>query len=197
MEENIFIPLSLKNTTFHPEKDWDTLPPLLEMSMRTNDLSRKFKSASIPYASSQPAPEDLGGIGLYSTAPDYCQLLLALLQDGGPVLSRESVHEMLKPQIQNGEGFKNAVKGHLKSALIGGWDDDTEGDHSLAGTINLTSLQGRRASDSVNWTGFPNLHWWVDRRSGIAGVLFVQLLPVGDVLINQLVQQLERALYSL
>ncbi|PGH11037.1 hypothetical protein AJ80_07313 [Polytolypa hystricis UAMH7299] len=48
-----------------------------------------------------PARDNLGGTGLYSTSREYTTILSALLSSGGPLLQRESVDEMFRPQLAN------------------------------------------------------------------------------------------------
>jgi hypothetical protein len=49
---------------------------------------------------------------------------------------------------------------------------------SIAGVVNLVANKatGRR-ENSVWWSGLPNIYWWIDPTTGIAGILATQILP--------------------
>jgi hypothetical protein len=45
--------------------------------------------------------KDIGGTGMYSNASDFMKLLIAILRNDGTLLSKESVAELLVPQVKN------------------------------------------------------------------------------------------------
>ncbi|KIW28227.1 hypothetical protein, variant [Cladophialophora immunda] len=222
MQENIWGPLAAKSTTFYPTKHFhpNPMPALHETAQRTNPAESPKALDSKPATSLWPttARDAIGGAGLYSTANDYIRLLACLLQDGGPLLKKESVDEMFRPQIGAGstEAFHGAVrssgrdrlwKSPASAAATAATAAATAGTaqeqgaipagHSLAGAVNLEDVPGRRHRGTVNWGGLPNLFWWVDRKGGVAGTLFNQIVPAGDPLCMELLVELEEAAYKL
>ena len=162
MQTNIWSKLGARSTTFHPEWRTGTLPPLLEMGTRmsTGQGIESVKQGRIILE--QPSKDDLGGIGLFSTPTDYMQLLAALLQDGGPLLSRESVDLLFQPQLgaESRAAMPKLLGGQMRRVLgIKSAGDTTQADHCLGGTVTLKDVPGRRRRGSVNWSGLPNLHW--------------------------------------
>jgi len=156
MEKNIWSKLGATNTTFHPERCRNMLPPQMDMGFRKN-RSAPLTKGSNPYAN--PAPGDMGGIGLYSTADDYIKLLAALITGGGPLLQKESVDELLRPQLGE-ESLKSMKEIFQQPSGWGGlWGKGIDGDYALAGSVNLGDVPGRRKKGSINWGGMPNLHW--------------------------------------
>ncbi|RJE21687.1 Beta-lactamase [Aspergillus sclerotialis] len=198
MQDNIWSKLGATSTTFHPEKRPDSLPPLLAMGNRKS-VGQGVKSVSQgDIILESPVQDDLGGIGLYSTPTDFMKLLTALLQGGGPLLSNASVDLLFSPQLS--EITRTAMPkllGKQMRRLLGIKDvnDVDQADHCLGGTVTLKDIPGRRTRETVNWSGLPNLHWWVDRKTGVAAALFTQLLPLGDAAVTDLTIELEKALY--
>ncbi|KAJ5991138.1 hypothetical protein N7522_011345 [Penicillium canescens] len=152
-----------------------------------------------PIILGQPAKHNLGGIGLFSTPTDYMKLLSSLLGAGYPLLSKSSIDILFQPQLN--EASRMAIPKPLGSQMrrvlgIKCLDDHTQADHCLAGTMTLKDIPGRRRAGTVNWSGLPNLHWWVDRQTGITAALFTQLMPAGDAAVTGLLIELEVALYK-
>lgn len=153
-----------------------------EMAQRQSDGT--YTKAGFPWHSNPQAP--LGGIGLFSTANDYAKLLGALVSGGGPLLSAESVREMLRPQdlVQEAsDSLQDFVFGkpygldrHLRTSDVPLAPPPLV-QQSLAGTVTTEDVPGRRKKGSVNWGGNPNIIWWIDPESGVAAGLFTQLRP--------------------
>ena len=161
MKDNIWNKLGATSTTFHPEKH-PSLPPLLAMGYRKS-VGQGAKSVSQGKITlDQPAQDDLGGIGLYSTPMDFMKLLTVLLQGGGPLLSNTSVDLLFSPQLS--ELTRKAMPkllGKQMRRILGIKDvnDVDQADHCLGGTVTLKDIPGRRTRGTVNWSGLPNIHW--------------------------------------
>lgn len=151
----------------------------------------------------------MGGAGLFATAGDYSKLLGALLKDGGPILKKESVDELFTPQFATNSGSLVALNATLVDSeestnvwraypSLSSTDRskyDIEINHGLGGVVVLNDIPGRRKRGSLNWSGLPNLHWWVDRESGVAGVFFTQAQPMNSQVITNMFLELEAAVY--
>jgi len=157
MATNIWSRLGMKSTTFHPENRPDLRSDQMELGWRGNGPRSVLEPTAIPFA--HPAQDDLGGVGLFTTAEDYAKVLAALVSGGGALLSQSSVDELLKPQLADTRAFNEFRSGPGQAAYENLWSDATKGNHTLAGPINLTALPGRRAKNTVHWSGMPNLHW--------------------------------------
>ncbi|KAL3456658.1 beta-lactamase/transpeptidase-like protein [Aspergillus heterothallicus] len=200
MQANIWSKLGAASTTFHPELYADRLLPRMEMGERVSDGqgNRSIKPGKIMLG--YPLQNDLGGIGLFSTPMDFTRLLSALLQGGGPVLNRESVDLLLKPQLSDMArvAMSKSLGKQMKRVLgVDSMDDCEQADHCLAGTVTLRDIPGRRRKGTASWGGLPNLHWWIDRESGIAATLFTQIVPPADAAVTELLLELEEALYRI
>ncbi|CAI7677738.1 unnamed protein product [Penicillium pancosmium] len=198
MQENIWSKLGATSTTFHPERRRDTLPDAFEMGYRVSVGHGSKSVKKGPITLHQPAKDSLGGIGLFSTTTDYVKLLAALLKGGAPILSRKSLDILFQPHLSEASRLAMPKSLGLQMSRILGIntvDDTTQADHCLAGTINLKDIPGRRKAGTVNWSGLPNLHWWVDPKTGIAATLFTQLMPPGDAAVTSLLIELEEATY--
>lgn len=205
-QKNIWQPLGAKNTTFFPAKRGLTQGDLQETAHRAEgEGSQNLKAG--PSAWKFDCRNALGGGGLFSTANDYSKLLAALLAGGGPLLSQTSVDELFRPQLGSGSvaglrefligtGLEN-TQGPTWTQSIEQWRDVMELNHCLCGVVNSEDVNGRRRKNTINWSGLPNLIWFIDRESGVTATFFTQLMPVGDIPIRQLLLDLELALYKI
>ncbi|KAK5790253.1 hypothetical protein VI817_007540 [Penicillium citrinum] len=199
MQEHIWAKLGATSSTFHPELHRGTLPEPLEMGHRVSvgQGSRSVKPGPITLV--QPARDCLGGIGIFSTAADFIKLLAALLKDGGPLLSKDSTDILFQPQLSDASrcAMPRPLGSQMRRILgIKDVHDIHQADHSLAGTVSMKDIPGRRKAGTVNWSGLPNLHWWIDRKTGVAAALFTQLMPPGDAAVTSLLIELEEATYK-
>ncbi len=80
----------MKSTTFRPADRPHVLENLMEMSFRHKDGTIKNEASIYPLA---PTVE-LGGSGLYTSAPDYLAFLTSLLRNDAKVLKPETVDLM-------------------------------------------------------------------------------------------------------
>lgn len=162
MAANIWSPLGMKSTTFHPERRRATLPPQLDMGLRSTAADGRKTVVPGHIIMKYPLEDDIGGIGLFSTAKDFVKLLTALLGGGNPVLTRSSVDLLFEPQLDASSRAAMPKGLGVQSRRVLGFssaNDSEQADHCLAGTITLKDIPGRRRKGSVNWSGLPNLHW--------------------------------------
>ncbi|KDQ13928.1 hypothetical protein BOTBODRAFT_33052 [Botryobasidium botryosum FD-172 SS1] len=144
MQKNIFAPLGMSSTTFHPEKHPGIEARMVDMSVRKPDGMMAPTGRPV-YV--YPAIDELGGSGLYSTPNDYSKVLVALIQGGGPILKPESVDEICKPQVSKEVG---AIHDSLmkQSALITAEEKVTFG---LTVSVSVVPTPGGRSAGTVNW----------------------------------------------
>jgi len=186
MTKNIFIPLGMNSSTFHPENHPEIESRLVDMSKRMPDGTLAYAVRIYGY----PAEHDLGGVGLYSTPADYIKVLAALLQGGGALLKPESVEAIFKPQGGKVVGDAHNQWMHMASSA------QSEVTFGLSVSIAVAPYPEKRASGSVSWGGLPCLSWWVDRETGIAATIFQQTLPPGDSVAVEFMSKFEEVLYK-
>ncbi|KAF2008714.1 beta-lactamase class C and other penicillin binding protein [Aaosphaeria arxii CBS 175.79] len=204
-QKHIWGPLGAKNTTFFPNREGLEKEDLHETGIRAEgEGTQGLKPGDCLWRLN--SRDALGGAGLFSTPNDYKKLLSALISEGGPLLSKASVDEMFRPQIgpESTLGARAFLKGtnldntqsNLYTDRYDEWENFQEIGHCLCGIVTTEDVFGRRKKGSINWSGLPNLIWWIDRESGVAATFFTQLLPVGDHAPRRLQIELEAALYK-
>lgn len=194
MAEHVFAPLGMADTGFWPKT----------IMARGGGGSL----AAIPYrvpggglaGAPSPVPEEhpieSGGAGLFSTAEDYGKLLCGVLQK--KLLKDESSWDLLfTPQLsaELQERLQTKV-GLAQTVYAAEFEVGTPVSWAFGGMVNLENVPGKRSKGSIQWSGYTNPHWWIDREKGVAAVLQVSLLPTGDPVVARLYDELERAVYA-
>jgi CubicO group peptidase (beta-lactamase class C family) len=163
--QRIFEPLGMKDTTFYPAASNPRLATLYEQA---NGALRKTANPGFmngAYFS--------GGGGLYSTAEDYLQFALMLMNrgqlDGKRLLSTRSVDVMTSvfapdtlPGRLPGEGFGLGVR------VV---------DNPAARNTYLSK-------ESFGWSGAFNTHFFIAPNEGIVGLFMTQIVGLasrGDI----------------
>ncbi|KZP11427.1 beta-lactamase [Athelia psychrophila] len=195
MRENLWEPLGLRSMTFHLEQREDIRGNLVEMARRTPESGALVPSAG--HIIANPSKDAMGGIGLYGSAEEYLQILASLLRDDGKLLTSQSVTEMFAPQLSPAckEMWMRKVKAR-NYVLTGGLKIGADLTWGLGGLCTLEDVEGRRKKGSLSWGGLPNLFWWIDRESGVAGMYASQVLPQGDPLSCELFAEFEKYVYK-
>jgi methyl acetate hydrolase len=67
---------------------------------------------------------------------------------------------------------------------------------SLGFMISTAAVPGGRAAGSLAWAGIANTYFWIDPRTGVAGVILMQLLPFADPKALAVFDAFEKALYA-
>ena len=190
----IFAPLQMSDTFYDVPQAKQ--PRLVAAHRRQADGSL----AKLP---AQPRPtgfKPVGGGGLSSTAGDYIRFTRMLLNggtlDGARILSAGSVEAMAQNQI-GGVGVPA-----LRSSAPSVSDDfsfiaDGRDKWGLGFLITADAVPGKRSAGSLSWGGVNNTYFWVDRASGIAGVIMMQFLPFADRKALALYDAFERGVYRL
>jgi CubicO group peptidase (beta-lactamase class C family) len=191
--DEIFSPLAMADTDF--ECEGARRARLAGVHARAADGSLSAITLDPP-----SHPEVYGaGYGLYSTARDYMQLLLMLLNEGkwngAQILRPETVDYMLRNHIGELEvGKLTTVMPAISCDAE--FFPGMEKKHSLATMINMTPARGMRAAGSHTWAGALNTFFWLDPASGVAGVILMQLLPFADPKAIDALVAFEKAVYA-
>jgi CubicO group peptidase (beta-lactamase class C family) len=193
--QEIFEPLGMTSTAF------TRTTAMNERLAGTHGRNAQGAFAAVPFelGASKDAEFASGGAGLSGTAGDYLRFLRMLLGDGAldgvRILSPASVKAMSTNQVGSlRAGVVDstvpllAQRFDLFPGMLTGW--------GLGFLINPERGPDGRAPGSLAWAGIANCHFWVDSAKGVAGAVFMQVLPFADRAALDLLGALERAVYS-
>ncbi|KAJ9132389.1 Beta-lactamase [Coniochaeta hoffmannii] len=201
LDEHIFSPLGMTSTTFWPHARADLKDRLAVTTFRpVNENGDGEPLIAVP----NPAPVEheieSGGAGLYSTLSDYTKFVSAVMRGDRILFQKDGTRELLfAPQLNDQQRTSmEKVVDELRNAFAPDLPPGTPIDFGFGGMINTADVAGRRKKGSIMWSGYANAHWWIDRASGVAGVLFVTVLrdPPGDPIAIKLYRELEEAVYA-
>jgi CubicO group peptidase (beta-lactamase class C family) len=203
MEENIWKPLGMNSTTFRLQERPDIKARRADMSMRTaNGTLIPSPTRFFP----DDTPDDHGGGGLFSCPGDYVKLLISILKNDGTLLTESSMDVLFTPCLDPDgiralrdnravayNAFRESKVGSETAKKV---IQPYEMNYSLGGQISETGWTNGRKVGSMNWGGFPNLTWFIDRKSGIALFYSSQLLPPNDSATRAAFERFEYAVYN-
>jgi methyl acetate hydrolase len=191
--DELFAPIGMKDTAFKLTPQRRTR--LSSMHARVADGTL----APIEFELPQEPEFEMGGGGLYGTAADYLAFARLFLADG-----RANGRQVLKPETVR-LMTENAVGGlevrRLQTAMPE-YSHDAEffpgmvKKWSLGFMISTAAVPGGRAAGSLAWAGIANTYFWIDPRTGVAGVILMQLLPFADPQALAVFDAFEKALYG-
>ncbi|KAH6617456.1 hypothetical protein F5144DRAFT_596461 [Chaetomium tenue] len=197
LEETILRPLGMADTTLH-----STSRPNIDKAgcTRRDPVTRSLEMSPLPVPLEPPV--ESAGAGLWMTARDHARMLQALLAiseggEGGGVLKRETVDEMFRPQLDEVQraALQDTV-GRQHDTMMPEFPPGTVVQHGMGGIVNVEDVPGKRRAGSMQWMGMANSHWWIDRATGIAATLIVNIDPFPDDIVIKLYDELERAVYG-
>jgi methyl acetate hydrolase len=191
--DHLFAPLGMKDTGFKLSDDRRSR--LVTMHSRRQDGSLEPMAFEIP----QEPEFQMGGGGLYGTAPDYLTFEQVFLHAG-----RFNDVQVLKPDTvklmsQNNIGGINV--GLLKTASPA-YSNDAEFFPGMAKKwglgfmINTEQASTGRSPGSLAWAGLANTYFWIDPTKQVAGVILTQLVPFADAKVLDVFEGFERAIYT-
>ncbi|MGB3866812.1 MAG: serine hydrolase domain-containing protein [Xanthobacteraceae bacterium] len=177
LRDNIFKPLGMGDTAFRIGDS--QRKRLVGMHARGEDGSLQ----PIPFELEQNPEFEMGGGGLYGTAPDYIRFTQMILNKGSG-----NGHQVLKPETvammgQNhiGELSMGKMTSHVAFAtydvdlypgIVKKW--------GLSFMINTAPTPEGRSAGSLAWAGLANTYFWIDPARDITGVILMQVLPFAD-----------------
>jgi methyl acetate hydrolase len=192
MQEHIFEPLDMGDTAFRLRPDMR--PRLAKIHQRGDDDGLAPLDLEIP----QEPEFEMGGGGLYGTAPDYLKFVRMILNRGAAsgerVLKPETVDMMARNQM--GEcrvrGVKTAMPPLSNDAEFFPGMPKSWG---LTFMINMEDAPTGRTAGSLAWAGLANSYYWIDPNKGVGGVYLTQVLPFADKKSLPLYFDFERTVY--
>lgn len=188
--KNIWGPLGVSSMTFHTRKHPEILSKLVDMSIREGGV-KMFGNPADPNGKvvytddrvyNMDMPEDTGGAGLSGAPLDYFKLLQSLLRNDEKVLKKATVDEMFQPQLNSAgiKSFEEKLAIPDVSVQMSDLPAGTKVDYGLGAGLIKSDIPGRWKAGTLYWSGYPNLHWYIDRKSGITGMIGANIHAPGD-----------------
>ncbi|MFN8024581.1 MAG: serine hydrolase domain-containing protein [Acidimicrobiales bacterium] len=167
LAERIFGPLGMRDTAFHvPAGSMDRFGPSYLPADWAPGPGAVFDLADGGWAA-RPAFESGAG-GLVSTLDDYLAFAQALLDGGGPILSRSSVAAMTADQLYATDG---SLQGGPDASGATGWGF---GVGVVRRKTHIAETPG-----TYSWTGGMGTSWANDPTGGLVGILLTNQLFSG------------------
>ena len=143
---------------------------------------------------------DMGGTGMYSTAPDYAKFVAAWLNDGEGEFGRFLTADTIAMASENGLGrLKVGPLPSFEPNLARPFDflyPETTKSWALSFMITDGPTVSGRSPGTLSWTGLANTYFWIDRSARIGGVWACNLLPLGEHAAWSAYLDFESAVYS-
>ena len=192
LAQNLFEPLGMSDTAFK------ITPSMRARLAKVHERGADRSLTPIDFEIPQEPEFDMGGGGLYSTAPDYLKFVRMILGRGKlgdtRVLAEETVELMSRNHI--GELpvtlLKTAMPARSKDAEF---FPGIEKRWGLSFMINTQAAPTGRSAGSLAWAGLANTYFWIDPLKGIGGVFLTQTLPFVDDESTALFLAFEQAVY--
>jgi methyl acetate hydrolase len=192
LAEHLFAPLAMRDTAFR------ITPAMRTRLAKVHERNALGAFMATDFEVPQDPEFELGGGGLYSTAPDYLNFLRMLL-DGGTcggtrvlqaqtveLMSRNHIGELrVTPMISAMPTRSNDAE--FFPGMVKRW--------GLTFMINDETAPTGRSAGSLSWGGIANTYYWIDRARGVAGVYLTQLFPFADHKSVALFLEFEKAVY--
>jgi CubicO group peptidase (beta-lactamase class C family) len=182
MEEHIFKPLGMKDTTFMLDKRPDLKARLMHAGQRTPE-GKLVPFKGMVYQ--EKVVDYSGGGGLWSCATDYIKVLADLIKDEPTLLKRETVVNLLSaPQIKNDQALRSLVLNRAVASANAA-PADAGMNYGLGGSV-LTKPSDILPEGTLSWGGLPNLKWFLHPQLQVAAFYATQIMPYGDLKSNWL-----------
>jgi hypothetical protein len=99
---------------------------------------------------------DMGGSGLYTSAPDFIAFLKSLLRNDGRLLKPETLDLMFNSRLPDNSVLKTKKAKDFFEGMV---DEGMELDHCLAGLVNLKEMKTGRKEGGIAWSGATRCYW--------------------------------------
>ncbi len=193
LAENLYGPLGMRDSTFAPSA---------EQQARQMDVLVRGASGSLePFQMDLSAEPEWasGGHGSYGTIGDYGRFIRAMLRggelDGERVLAGETVELAFTDQLDGvplPQGVKSAEPLLTNDVpplpFAQGW--------GLGFHLFEEDIPGLCRRGTGDWSGIFNTYYWIDRASGVGGLMMTQVLPFFDLKIVETLFALQAAVYA-
>lgn len=195
-EKNISEPLGIKSISFFAHTDEKLKDRIPVLSARGPD----GKLVPFPHGNLNLGAEDcFGGHGAYATVEDYLKVQQSILANDGKLLKPESVDIMFTPQLsaESKAALQDFRGSPLGKMAIGDQDVDVVADWGIGGLLfTQDDKLGRRKKGTLNWGGYANTFWTIDRSADLALSFGTQVLPPGDPQVSKVITAVEIGVYE-
>ena len=200
VDENILHPLGLKNTTTNFIDDANRLVA------HTRDEAGKLTPGP-QFVPAEKPDRYGGGHYLVSTLDDYCQFLLAIVNEGThpvskvEILKKETVRDYVFRDFIPEVGCSPSTIGDIATSIPqlsaeGKMLPGVDLGWSCGLMLNNEDVPNGRKAGSGAWAGLGNLYYWVDPKAGKLGMIITSVLPFFDEKSLELFDALEKAAYG-
>ncbi|KAH6843609.1 beta-lactamase/transpeptidase-like protein [Alternaria alternata] len=205
MKKHLWRPLDITDVTFFPSTRPDLQARMADMSERTEEGKVKHSDSPMPYLDGEgkEVVDCMGGQGSFTCVGEYIKVLKGVLacDEGGEgkILSKASLEEFFKPQLSEGsrEMLNAVVQDDMANNAMGNTPKHLTKDYGLGGIIITSDAPDGRKAGTMHWGGYPNLIWWMDRKTGLCGIYGGQVVPPGDPKCAALTMKWEEGAYEL
>ena len=225
MSTNIWGKLGITDITFWPKSKPGMAERMAGMSVRdhkTGELKHEMESIE----STAGAKDCFGGHGSYASMPSFMKVLQSISRDDEVLLKRETTKMMFEPQLteESREAMRVLWSDEANARyFVGEFPTQLRKDWGLGGLLIRDATEGWRRSNTLVWSGMPNLFWvgviisplspvfrglmvwerytkrnsqFIDREAGLCGVYGVQVKPPGDAPTGKMITLFEKAMYE-
>jgi CubicO group peptidase (beta-lactamase class C family) len=192
LEQNLFVPLGMDSTGFR------ITPAMRKRMSRLHERDAQGVLTASDFEVPQEPEFEMGGGGLYSTAPDYLAFVRMILNrgavNGNRVLKPETVDLMSRNQMGDLRVVPMVTTNPSRS-------NDAEffpgvpKSWGLGFMINHEAAPTGRSAGGLAWAGLSNCYFWIDPATSVGGVYMTQILPFADAKSLPLFLEFETAVY--
>jgi CubicO group peptidase (beta-lactamase class C family) len=192
LQQNLFVPLGMDSTGFR------ITPAMRKRMSRLHERDAQGVLTAGDFEVPQEPEFEMGGGGLYSTAPDYLAFVRMILNRGAvmgnrvlkpgtvDLMSRNQMGDLrVVPMVTTNPSRSNDAE--FFPGVPKGW--------GLGFMINHETAPTGRSAGGLAWAGLSNCYFWIDPASGVGGVYMTQILPFADAKSLPLFLEFETAVY--
>ncbi|KAK7423839.1 hypothetical protein QQZ08_008883 [Neonectria magnoliae] len=193
LKANVFDPLGMTSTTFHPDRDPNVEKHLVETSTRISD------GTLVPMQGPYPAvtEDDSAAMGLVSTLNDMAKLTLDLLQPESKLLKAESLTELFTPQFEPDSAPAQLLAyGAMMYGRLTAEPYDPQKVSQVPGAYFVKKDTRQLPAGTLVMTGIPNLVWFLNREKGIGGLYASAIMPPDDAKSGELIGAFLREVFQ-
>lgn len=182
IQENIFSPLSMAQTTYGPRARKDVWENRLQTVER---LDGKLVEA-----------DDVSQ-GLYCSMLDMGKILSDLIAPASKLLEPKYVDLLFEGQLSDPCLVNLRENNENYAFCMGKAHDVAPVNWSMAGLTAEAELPlSRLPKGTVIWEGMPNVMWAMNRQKGLASFFATQLLPIGDKQANDVAVEFMKSAWA-
>ena len=192
LQQNLFAPLGMDSTGFK------ITPAMRRRLSRVHERDANGTLVAGDFEVPQQPEFEMGGGGLYSTAPDYSAFIGMILNrgtgNGNRVLKPATVDLMSRNHIGVLRVSPMSTTNALRSNDIDFFPGVAK-TWGLGFMINDAAAPTGRSAGSLGWAGLSNCYFWIDPVKRMSGLFLTQILPFADIRALPLFLDFESAVY--